>query len=330
MKISFVIPAFNEEGYLEACLSSILLEKKNAACDVEIVVVNNASNDRTKEVALSFKEVRVIDEPKKGLTHARQAGFVASTGELIANVDADAILPHGWINTVVNEFEKPKLIALSGPIVYHDLPISSNILIRVYYYIGYLSYLFNRFVFQVGSLLQGGNFVARREALIKIGGYNTAFVFYGEDTEIAKRLNKVGPVVFTFALPMYSSGRRLKEEGFVAMGWKYPINYFWTSFFKKPFHTEFMDVRPKHKTQALQTTIQKLHSSLTRIGLACASIVFVIVATGMYVSFLISKFSLTTPAEAKQSNLFMVRKFGPEVMKVRRTLYDIRTDADDK
>ncbi len=330
MKISFVIPSYNEESYLPGCLKSIVEEKKSAVCEVEIIVVNNASSDNTKAVALSFPEVIVVDEPKKGLTFARQAGFVVSTGDLIANVDADSILPHGWINTVAKNFSSsPKLIALSGPVIYHDLPISSNILIRIYYYIAYSSYLLNRFVLRVGSLLQGGNFAVKRTALEKVGGYNTNFAFYGEDTEIAKRLHKKGPVMFTFALPMYSSGRRLKAEGFVKMGWKYPINYFWTSFFKKPFHTSYMDIRPPKQAKAFQTTIQKLHQALRRIEIALAVIVAVVLASSVYVSVQISKLAEPTIAQAKQSNSLMVRKLGPEVIRFRYRLHEIKADTDD-
>src|SRR6185437_8312041 len=102
MRLSFVIPAYNEEAYLPACLESILAQTRNLLPGrVEIIVVNNASSDRTREVAQSFPEVILVDEPHKGLTYARQAGFCASSGELIANVDADSRLPPGWVKTVL-------------------------------------------------------------------------------------------------------------------------------------------------------------------------------------------------------------------------------------
>jgi len=99
MRISFVVPAYNEETYLPDCLDSILAQTRDLpAGSVEIIVVNNASTDRTREVALSYPGVQVVDEPRKGLTHARQAGFAASTGELIANVDSDSRLTPGWVD----------------------------------------------------------------------------------------------------------------------------------------------------------------------------------------------------------------------------------------
>src|SRR5580693_9748636 len=121
MRLSFVVPAYNEEAYLPACLESILSQIDPRTTNLpagtcEIIVVNNASTDRTREVALRYPGVTVVDEPRKGLTFARQAGFAASTGELIANVDADSRLTPGWVDRVLTEFARdPKLVSLSGP-----------------------------------------------------------------------------------------------------------------------------------------------------------------------------------------------------------------------
>src|ERR1700735_3878627 len=101
MRLSFVVPAYNEETYLPACLESILAQTSGMGDAVEIIVVNNASSDRTREVALGYPGVRVVDEPRKGLTHARQAGFAASTGDLIANVNSDSRLTPGWVSKVL-------------------------------------------------------------------------------------------------------------------------------------------------------------------------------------------------------------------------------------
>ncbi|PIX90238.1 MAG: glycosyl transferase family 2, partial [Candidatus Moranbacteria bacterium CG_4_10_14_3_um_filter_45_9] len=127
MKLSIVIPAYNEETYIGKCLESIAMEKTRGRFDVEIIVVNNASDDRTGEVARSFSFVKVVDEPRKGLVRARQTGYEASSGELIANVDADTLMPQGWIETVFTEFSTDsKLVALSGPYIYYDLSTITN------------------------------------------------------------------------------------------------------------------------------------------------------------------------------------------------------------
>ena len=243
MKLSIVIPAYNEENYLKPCLEAINGAVKAAGREVEIIVVNNASQDRTKEIALSFSGVSVVDEPKKGITWARQAGYLKSTGELIANIDADTRMPLTWITKVFEYFEaKPKLVALSGPYIYYDFTPFKNFLGQVYYRIGFT---FNWLTkpFRLGAMIQGGNFILRRSALEKIGGFDTNISFYGEDTDVAVRIKKHGQIIFSFKLPMYSSARRLKGEGFWTMAPRYSFNYFYYLIYKKPYTKKYIDIR---------------------------------------------------------------------------------------
>jgi cellulose synthase/poly-beta-1,6-N-acetylglucosamine synthase-like glycosyltransferase len=242
--ISFVVPAYNEEKVLGRTLSAIISEIKRSGCVAEVIVVNNASTDATAALAASFPDVIVVDEPEKGLVQARRAGFRRATGELVANVDADTIVTEGWLNRVLAEFErKPGLVALSGPYIYYDVSKKARAAVRAFYVMGYGFYVLNRFVLRVGSMLQGGNFVVRREALEQIGGFNPLFTFYGEDTDLARRLQAVGAVKFTFRLPALSSGRRLLEEGLVRIGVRYFINFIWATFAHRPYTDEWIDVR---------------------------------------------------------------------------------------
>ena len=106
LKLSFVIPAYNEEACLAGCLASIIGRIGQAGADAEVIVVNNGSTDATRRIALSFPGVTVVDEPIKGLSRARQAGYSAAAGDLIANVDADNMLPEGWLEKVLGEFSE--------------------------------------------------------------------------------------------------------------------------------------------------------------------------------------------------------------------------------
>jgi cellulose synthase/poly-beta-1,6-N-acetylglucosamine synthase-like glycosyltransferase len=209
-----------------------------------VIVVNNASTDATVAVAAAFPAVIVVDEPVKGLVQARRAGFQRASGALIANVDADTIVTDGWLQRVLVEFARhPRLVALSGPYIYYDVSKKARAAVRAFYVMGYGFYVLNRFVLRVGSMLQGGNFVVRRAALEQIGGYNPLFSFYGEDTDLARRLQAVGAVKFTFRLPALSSGRRLLEEGLWRIGLRYSMNFVWATFRHRPFTDDWIDVR---------------------------------------------------------------------------------------
>ncbi len=248
MRISFVVPAYNEQALIAASLIAIRDEIARVGLklgeEAEIIVVNNASTDDTRAAALAVAGVRVVDEPRKGLVQARWTGFGSSTGELIANIDADTVIPPGWLGEVLRQFARSDaLVGLSGPYVYYGVPRKVNWVVAAYYRLAWLAYAFNHYILNIGAMLQGGNFVVKRAAMLKLGNPDLRFSFYGEDTDMANRLAKVGTVKFTFRLPARSSGRRLVGEGVFTIGLRYTMNFFWATFRKKPFTEEWQDIR---------------------------------------------------------------------------------------
>ncbi len=247
MKISFVIPAYNEEKYVGACVESIISELDAngyvLGTDAEVIVVNNASTDNTRAVAAEHSGVRVVDETRKGVVRARQAGFTVSQGDLVAFIDADATLTPGWLRVVTKTFDRDKkLSALGGYYRYLGMPPVMSLLVLVYYGVVYATYLMVR-ALHVGSTLFGGNFVARRQALEKIGGFDTSIEFYGDDTHAAKSLSKVGVVRFSLRFSVTQPPRRFSGQGLVRTGFLYAINYLWVIFLNRPFTKKYKDVR---------------------------------------------------------------------------------------
>ncbi|MEK7068654.1 MAG: glycosyltransferase family 2 protein [Patescibacteria group bacterium] len=250
MKISFVVPAYNEEAHIGPCVESIVREIKDnnleIGTDAEVVVVNNASTDRTAEIAARYPGITVLNEPIKGLVMARRAGFVVTTGELVANIDADTVMPRGWLATVLGTFAAhKKLVALSGPFIYHDFNPVVRVLVRLFYFPGWLFDLVAQPVTGRATMLQGGNFIVRRSAWERAGGFDTSIQFYGEDADVARRISTQGRVVWSWGLPIYSSGRRLKKEGIMRMAFVYAVNLFAMHLTGKPYHQQYSDIRIK-------------------------------------------------------------------------------------
>ena len=222
-KISFVIPAYNEEGYVGVCVQSIL---DHWAPDfLEIIVVNNASTDRTAEEARAFtgkgRDVRVVTEPRKGTNWARQRGLMEAQGELVAYLDADVRMPDGWHAIVRKEFAAdPELACLSGPFHYYDLPPFKKFLAEGLWKVAPLGYHI------MGFAALGANMVIRRTALMAIGGFDTSLVFYGDDMDTARRLADKGKVKFSMKFFILGSGRRLLKNGIWKTYWAYVINFF--------------------------------------------------------------------------------------------------------
>ena len=245
MKLSFVIPAYNEEKTIGQCLKSIIAEVESVSmgAQTEIIVVDNNSNDSTLEICRQFADVKILKESQKGPNFARALGLRESSGDLVAHIDADNDLPKGWIKKVLAEFENDKnLVCVSGPLEYREFNGWQNFLVKFFYHLGYGCYIINNFL-KVGSMVQGGNYVVKREIFQQAGGHNIAINFYGDDGDISRRLIKYGKVKFTFGLPIFSSGRRLLAEGIVAMGLKYAINYFWVLYLQRPFSKDYNNYR---------------------------------------------------------------------------------------
>lgn len=236
MKVSLVVPAHNEEKYIGVCLESIT---KNGEELHEIIVVNNLSTDRTAEIASGFSGVKVVEEPKKGVTRARQRGVQESSGDIIAFIDADTRMPENWVKEVIASFQKnEKLVCLSGPYVFYDVSSLTRVSVWLYWNVfARIAYLFT------GYMAVGGNLIVQRKALEKIGGFDMNISFYGDDTDIAKRLYKVGKVKFNQKLIMYTSARRLKGEGFILTTYRYIINFLSEVFMGKPINNYYKDIR---------------------------------------------------------------------------------------
>lgn len=118
LKISVVIPVYNEEKYIGACLESLMKQTEQAD---EIIVVNNNSTDNSVKIIKQFP-VRILKEKKQGMTHARNKGFNEAQYEIIARTDADTILPSNWIKQVKKRFADERIVAVSGPAEFYDLP----------------------------------------------------------------------------------------------------------------------------------------------------------------------------------------------------------------
>ncbi len=98
LRLSLVIPVYNEEHHIKRCLDSIAAQ---TVLPDEVIVVDNNSTDRSIELARTYPFVRVVKEHKQGIYYARTAGFNAARHDIIGRIDADTVLPVGWVAYVL-------------------------------------------------------------------------------------------------------------------------------------------------------------------------------------------------------------------------------------
>lgn len=225
--VSVVVPALNEEKYLPACLESLL--RQEGEIPYEIIVVDNGSTDQTPQIVRA-KKARLVVETDRGLTRAREAGFRAARGRLIAYLDADSLAPSDWIVSIEKAFRRfPEAVALCGTFRYQlKSPLHRAAFWAYFNIVERAADWILR-----GQRLAGGNFAVRREALEKIHGFNLEIEFYGEDLELANRLKRIGRIRPMDSM-ILSSGRRFDHKGLLVPGFIYLFNYLWLLLFKKP------------------------------------------------------------------------------------------------
>lgn len=203
--ISVVIPALNEEKYLAACLES-LKTQDFPKDEYEIIVVDNASEDRTAEVARSFG-VRVFYEPRRGYAPPRQTGFAVAQGEIIASTDADTVLPPDWLKLIKLDFENDSnLIGLTGLGAFKDGGKVWELVSKC----GYFVFLWAKFALQQ-AYFSGSNFAVKKWAFEKVGGFDLNLKMR-EDVDLARRLARIGKIKFNPKIVGFPSGRRFKQS----------------------------------------------------------------------------------------------------------------------
>jgi glycosyltransferase involved in cell wall biosynthesis len=97
--VSIVVPAFNEEQYIRRCLEA-LARQYHPHFEIETIVVDGSSTDRTREIAHEYG-VRLVVQQHRGIAQARQMGFEAARGEIIASTDAESAPPRDWLMRLV-------------------------------------------------------------------------------------------------------------------------------------------------------------------------------------------------------------------------------------
>jgi glycosyltransferase involved in cell wall biosynthesis len=116
MKVSVIIPVFNEEKNIASCLDSL---KTQQVKPDEIIVVDNNCTDRSMLIAKKYS-VRIVKEKRQGMIFARNCGFNAAKFDIVARCDADTILPKAWIKRIKENFKDNKIDALACIVVIHD------------------------------------------------------------------------------------------------------------------------------------------------------------------------------------------------------------------
>ena len=182
MKLSVIVPAFNEEAYLASTLDSIRRAAADlvgrADADIETIVVDNGSSDGTATVAHDGG-ARVVHEPLQGISRARNAGARHAQGDVLVFVDADVTLPQTLLSEIHAAMSDPNCVGGGVDVEHRPNRLSVGL-----YLLGW------RLLGRLMTMVQGATQFSRRCAFEQLGGYDeTAWI--GEDVDFYWRLRRL-------------------------------------------------------------------------------------------------------------------------------------------
>ncbi len=196
MMFSFVIPAYNEEGYLGRCIGSI---KKQRTKDYEIIVCYSASKDRTLDIAKK-SGARIVNVRKSSPGIAKNAGAMVAKGSYLVFLDADAAIPADFLSST-------RKILNNGVVAvgYSFRSLEPDRVINAAHRL-FLNPLFS------GMGWFYGCYAVEKNAFEKAGGFDKNRAV-NEDIDLASKLKSIGRIVYANNVVVSVSSRRAKKMG---------------------------------------------------------------------------------------------------------------------
>jgi GT2 family glycosyltransferase len=222
MKVSLIVCTHNRASQLPDTFKTI--NKLTCSFQWELIIVDNGSSDHTRATIEQFQKsfpdkILIIDEPQPGLGRARNRGWMASQGNIVAFTDDDCYPDENFLNCVIKCFEEdPELGFIGGPVLLHDLTDY-----RITIQEKECREDIPPYSFIPAGLIHGANFTFRRTALEEVGGFDEMFgvgaLFTCADVDILARMSDAGwpgaydprPIVF------HHHRRKTAEEAFQLM-----------------------------------------------------------------------------------------------------------------
>jgi glycosyltransferase involved in cell wall biosynthesis len=206
VKISIVIPAFNEEKILGETLAHVKAAKDaftQIGWETELIVCDNNSHDRTAEIARTAGAA-VVFEPVNQISRARNSGASAATGGWLVFVDADSHPSLELFADMAKEIQSGNCIAGGATICWDQKHFFHEIVTSVV-----------NVGFRWRRILSGAFIFVETAVFQKLGGFSTE-AFAGEDVELSGRLKALSKetgkrFVILHRHPIITSARRLKE-----------------------------------------------------------------------------------------------------------------------
>jgi glycosyltransferase involved in cell wall biosynthesis len=196
--ISFVVPAYNEERLLGRTLVAIHTAARELARPYELIVVDDASTDRTAAVARE-NGARMVGVQFRQIARVRNAGAAAATGDILIFVDADTIVPPATLRATLGAVDRGAVGG--GASVYIDGKLPRWVRLFMVPF---------RFAFWIGRLAAGCYVFSRRSDFEAVGGFDEQ-LYAAEELALSRALGRRGRFV-VLREPVMTSGRKVRTH----------------------------------------------------------------------------------------------------------------------
>lgn len=240
--ISIIIPTLNEESTIGATLKRLRAIRRD---DLEIIVSDGRSSDKTLEIAKSLADQVVVysGESRQTIADGRNLGGFAAHGEYLLFLDADVTLqkPETFLEALVLRFESDdKLVAATTriKILPENETLADKILSTVM--IDWPHFLNNN-IWKTGSSSGEIQFM-RKAAFDQVGGFDASLISC-EDINMFERLSRIGRTRMFYDLVVYHTGRRFHKLGWPRILYTWIVNIIYYKLRGKTKSTVWTEVR---------------------------------------------------------------------------------------
>lgn len=187
MDCSIIVPAYNAEKTVSACIHSLIYQNAGGI-SYEIIVVDDGSWDQTGATVRQYPKVRYLRQSNQGPARARNYGAEVARGKILLFTDSDCEASSGWLRQMIKPFEDPQVAAVKGAYLTRQKEWVAKI-VQAEYEGKYRKMLKEKTIDFVDSY----SAAFRKEIFNRAGGYDTGFPNASvEDQEFSFRVWRLG------------------------------------------------------------------------------------------------------------------------------------------
>ncbi len=187
--VSVIIPAFNAEKTIGRTLEAI---QKQSYPNIEIMIVDDGSTDRTQEIVQSFSGVKYVFQENAGPATARNHGARLASSDILFFTDSDCTPQPDWIEKILTGFEQKDVGVVCGS---YGIANPQSLLARCIHQ--EIRYRHHELVPDFPKVFGSYNFAVRKHIFESVGGFNTQYRWAsGEDNDLSYKIIHAGHKIF--------------------------------------------------------------------------------------------------------------------------------------